>query len=139
MAQVLLCMQLWLMLFMLCFLLVASGPQFANKLDQLLEQVDMNQTQLCATDHIEVRRITHLSLRLQQNSRLQMGWGGIPRSRCAAGCGYDCDQGCSLLWFVNKHCSGQLASLYASTVLVASDVLVCLAVLLLTAALGADQ
>jgi hypothetical protein len=35
--------------------LVLSGPQFANKLDQLLEQVDSNQTQLCATDHIEVR------------------------------------------------------------------------------------
>jgi hypothetical protein len=32
-----------------------AGPQFANKLDQLLEQVDMNQTQLCATDNIEVR------------------------------------------------------------------------------------
>lgn len=38
-----------------CPVFVLSGPQFANKLDQLLEQVDSNQTQLCATDHIEVR------------------------------------------------------------------------------------
>lgn len=34
------------------------GPQFANKLDQLLEQVDATQTQLCATDHIEVSAVT---------------------------------------------------------------------------------
>lgn len=39
-------------------LLLSAGPQFANKLDQLLEQVDMNQTQLCATDNIEVRART---------------------------------------------------------------------------------
>lgn len=41
-----------------CALLLSAGPQFANKLDQLLEQVDMNQTQLCATEHIEVRART---------------------------------------------------------------------------------
>lgn len=40
---------------LLSLLCALAGPQFANKLDQLLEQVDSNQTQLCATDHIEVR------------------------------------------------------------------------------------
>eukprot|EP00879_Flechtneria_rotunda_P028054 GHRR01030131.1.p1 GENE.GHRR01030131.1~~GHRR01030131.1.p1 ORF type:complete len:211 (+),score=44.70 GHRR01030131.1:87-719(+) len=34
---------------------LVMGPQFANRLDQLLEQVDSQGTQVCATEHIEVR------------------------------------------------------------------------------------
>jgi hypothetical protein len=51
---------------------LSAGPQFANKLDQLLEQVDANQTQLCKTDHIEVRAVAQ---GLQQKTSLA-GWLG---------------------------------------------------------------
>lgn len=40
-----------------------AGPQFANRLDQLLEQVDSQGTQVCATEHIEVC-----------DNRLNMSW-----------------------------------------------------------------
>eukprot|EP00878_Enallax_costatus_P014502 GHUV01015168.1.p1 GENE.GHUV01015168.1~~GHUV01015168.1.p1 ORF type:complete len:376 (+),score=81.61 GHUV01015168.1:58-1185(+) len=33
---------------------LVMGPQFANKLDQLLELVDSQGTQLCATEHVEI-------------------------------------------------------------------------------------
>eukprot|EP00882_Tetradesmus_deserticola_P007205 GHRQ01007586.1.p1 GENE.GHRQ01007586.1~~GHRQ01007586.1.p1 ORF type:complete len:553 (+),score=200.10 GHRQ01007586.1:187-1845(+) len=33
---------------------LVMGPQFANKLDELLERVDSQGTQVCATDHIEI-------------------------------------------------------------------------------------
>jgi hypothetical protein len=33
---------------------LSAGPQFANKLDELLERVDSQGSQVCATEHIEV-------------------------------------------------------------------------------------